>query len=336
MNLFAGANAIGRVAAVLIALGSGQAPAADDQDRLDQIDFPVRNVTVVVPFAKGGPTDTVARIVTAEMAKTLGYPIAIENVVGAGGTLAAARVAHAAPDGYTLIVGHMGTHGAAVAVFPKLGYDPAKDFEPVALLTEMPVLLLARKGFPPRDLSEFAAFVRAHTDTVNVAHAGVGSVSYSSCLLLDRLLHLNPTGVPFNGTGPAMQALVDGQVDYMCDQIVNAVPALRAGSIKAYAIASRQRDPAVPQIPTAVEEGVPGFRVEAWNAIFAPRGTPGPIVAKLNAAVSRALDQAAVRSRLTDLGGEIPGPGQRTPAALAQLVRDEITKWAKVLRDGAP
>jgi len=336
MSLLARANMIGRVAAAVAALWAVPAVAAADQDRLDQIDFPVRNVTVIVPFAKGGPSDTVARIVTAEMAKTLGHPVQIENVVGAGGTLGATRVAQAAPDGYTLIVGHMGTHGAAMAVYPRLGYSPDKDFEPIALLTGMPVLLVARKEFPPKDMKEFAAFVRAHTDNVNVAHAGIGSVSYSSCLLLDRLLDLNPTGVPFNGTGPAMKALVEGQVDYMCDQIVNALPELRAGTIKAYAIASPARDPALPQIPTAGEAGVPGFQVEAWNALFAPRGTPGPIVAKLNAAVSRALDAVEVRDRLADLGGVVPGPDQRTPGALAQLVRDEVAKWTRVLRGAAP
>ncbi|MGX7741182.1 tripartite tricarboxylate transporter substrate-binding protein [Rhodopseudomonas parapalustris] len=335
MKLFGGVGAAGGVAIAMVALWLAPGWAAD-QDRLDQIDFPVRTVTVVVPFARGGPTDTVARLITAEMAKTLGQPIEIENILGAGGTLAATRVAHATPDGHTLIVGHMGTHGSAAALYPKLGYRPDKDFEPVALLAEMPVLLLARRQFPPKDMTEFAAFVKSHTDSVNVAHAGFGSVSYASCLLLNRLLGVDPTAVPFSGTGPALQALVEGQVDYMCDQIVNAVPALREGTIKAYVIASSERDPAVPQVPTASEAGMPGFRVAAWTGLFAPRGTPEPIVAKLNAAVSRALDQSELRGRLTNLGGIIPRPDQRSPVVLAQLVQDEIARWGDVARGSAP
>jgi tripartite-type tricarboxylate transporter receptor subunit TctC len=335
MNLFVGASAAGRAAIALLALWLSPA-SASERDRLDQIDFPIRTVTVIVPFAKGGPTDTVARIITAEMAKTLGQPIEIENMLGAGGTLAATRAAHATPDGHTLIVGHMGTHGSAVALFPKLGYRPDKDFEPVALLTEMPVLLLARKHFPPKTVQEFAAFVKSHTDNINVAHAGFGSVSYASCLLLNRLLNVDPTGVPFSGTGPALQALIEGQVDYMCDQIVNAVPALRAGKVKAYVIASSERDAAVPDVPTAREAGLPGFQVGAWTGLFAPRGTPGPIIAKLNAAVSRALDQSELRARLTDLGGIVPRPEQRSPVVLAQLVQDEISRWGDVAKGVTP
>ncbi|NEW92782.1 tripartite tricarboxylate transporter substrate-binding protein [Rhodopseudomonas sp. BR0M22] len=335
MKLLGGLIAARGVAIAVALLWSTSAWAAD-QDRLDQIDFPVRTVTVVVPFARGGPTDTVARLIAGEMAKTLGQPIEVENVLGAGGTLAATRVAHATPDGHTLIVGHMGTHGSAAALYPKLGYRPDKDFEPVALLTEMPVLLLARKDFPPKDMTEFEAFVKAHTDNINVAHAGFGSVSYASCLLLDRLLGVDPTAVPFNGTGPALQALVEGQVDYMCDQIVNAVPALRQGTIKAYVIASSERDPAVPQVPTAIEAGLPRFRVAAWTGLFAPRGTPEPIVAKLNAAVSQALDQSDLRLRLTDLGGIIPRADQRLPAGLARLVHNEIARWDDVARGSVP
>ena len=208
MNLFAGARTAGRVAALaVLSLSLFAAPAPAAATDYDQLDFPVRPITAVVPFAKGGPTDTVARIVIAEMAKYLGQDIVVENILGAGGTLAASRVARANPDGYTLIVGHMGTHGAAVAIYPKLPYNPDKDFTPVALITELPVLLVARKGFPPTDLKQFAAYVKAHTDNINVAHAGVGSVSYASSLLLDRLLGVDPTGVPFSGTGPAMAAL---------------------------------------------------------------------------------------------------------------------------------
>jgi tripartite-type tricarboxylate transporter receptor subunit TctC len=295
-------------------------------------DYPTRAITMIVPFAAGGPTDVVARIVTGHMAQTLGQSIIIENVVGAGGTTATARAARAANDGYTLITGHMGTHAASVPLYPKLAYHPEKDFEPVALLAGTPILILARKDFPAKDLKEFIAYVKANTDKMNMAHAGVGSVSYSSCELLSSVLDIKPVGVPFNGTGPAMNALVGGQVDYMCDQIVNAVPQINGGTIKAYAIATAERNPSLPDLPTTAEAGLPKYQASAWNAIFAPKGTPAPILAKLNAAASKALDDENVRKRLLDLGSDIPKAEARTQAALAALVKSEIEKWSAVLK----
>jgi len=294
--------------------------------------YPTRSITMIVPFAAGGPTDVVARIVTAHMAQTLGQSIIIENVVGAGGTTATTRAARAANDGYTLITGHMGTHAASVPLYPNLAYHPEKDFEPVALLAGTPILILARKDFPPKDLKEFVAYVKAHADKVNAAHAGVGSVSHVSCQLLNSLLDVKPVGVPFNGTGPAMNALVGGQVDYMCDQIVNAVPQINTGTIKAYAVATPERSPSLPNVPTTAEAGLPAFQAQAWNAIFAPKGTPAPILAKLNAAAAKALDDEGVRKRLLELGSVIPGPADRTPEALATLVKNEIAKWTPVLK----
>jgi tripartite-type tricarboxylate transporter receptor subunit TctC len=295
-------------------------------------DYPSRSITMIVPFAAGGPTDVVARIVAQQMSTTLGQTIVIENVVGAGGTTATTRAARAANDGYTLITGHMGTHAAAVPLYPKLAYHPEKDFEPVSLLAGTPILILARKDFPPKDLKEFIAYVKDNTAQINVAHAGVGSVSHVSCLLLNSILGIKPTGVPFNGTGPAMNALVAGQVDYMCDQIVNAVPQINGGTIKAYAIATPARNPALPELPTTAEAGLPAFQAQAWNAIFAPKGTPAPIVAALSAAASKALDDEGVRKRLLDLGSVIPAPAERTPEALGKLVSAEIAKWTPVLQ----
>jgi tripartite-type tricarboxylate transporter receptor subunit TctC len=308
-----------------VVAGAGVAPAQAQ-------DYPTRAITMIVPFAAGGPTDVVARIVTGHMAQTLGQSIIIENVVGAGGTTATARAARAANDGYTLIVGHMGTHAASVPLYPKLAYHPEKDFEPVALLAGTPILILTRKDFPARDLKEFITYVKANTDKMNMAHAGVGSVSYSSCELLSSVLDIKPVGVPFNGTGPAMNALVGGQVDYMCDQIVNAVPQINGGTIKAYAIATPERNPALPDLPTTAEAGLPQYQASAWNAIFAPKGTPAPILAKLNAAASKALDDENVRKRLLDLGSDIPKAEARTQAALAALVKSEIEKWSAVLK----
>jgi tripartite-type tricarboxylate transporter receptor subunit TctC len=294
--------------------------------------YPTRSITMIVPFAAGGPTDVISRIVTGNMAQTFGQSIIIENVVGAGGTTATTRAARAANDGYTLITGHMGTHAASVPLYPNLAYHPEKDFEPVALLAGTPILILARKDFPPKDLKEFIAYVKANTDKVNAAHAGVGSVSHVSCQLLNSILDIKPTGVPFNGTGPAMNALVGGQVDYMCDQIVNAVPQINAGTIKAYAIATAGRNPSLPDVPTTAEAGLPAFQAQAWNAIFAPKGTSAPIVAALNAATVKALDDEGVRKRLLDLGSVIPPAAQRTPEALGALVKSEIAKWTPVLK----
>jgi tripartite-type tricarboxylate transporter receptor subunit TctC len=323
-NSFRRAIATGSLAALLglVAL----AGAAQAQD------YPTRTITMIVPFAAGGPTDVIARIVTGHMAQTLGQSIIIENVVGAGGTTGATRAARAAPDGYTLITGHMGTHAASVPLYPKLAYHPEKDFEPVGLLAGTPILILAKKDFPAKDLKEFVSYVKANTDKMNMAHAGVGSVSYSSCELLSSVLDIKPTGVPFNGTGPAMNALVGGQVDYMCDQIVNAVPQINGGTIKAYAIATPERNASLPNVPTTAEAGLPKYQASAWNAIFAPKGTPAPILAKLNAAASKALDDETVRKRLLDLGSDIPKADGRTQAALATLVKSEIEKWSAVLK----
>ena len=324
MNLYCRALATAGVAALT---GFGPLPSA----ALAQ-DYPTRTITMIVPFAAGGPTDVIARIVTGNMAQTLGQSIIIENVVGAGGTTATTRAARAANDGYTLITGHMGTHAASVPLYPKLAYHPEKDFEPVGLLAGTPILILSRKDFPPKDLKEFVSYVKANTDKLNMAHAGVGSVSYSSCELLSSVLDIKPTGVPFNGTGPAMNALVGGQVDYMCDQIVNAVPQVKGGTIKAYAIATPERNPSLPEVPTTTEGGLPKYQASAWNAIFAPKGTPPAIVAKLNAAATKALDDETVRKRLLDLGSDIPKADGRTPAALATLVKSEIEKWSAVLK----
>ncbi len=315
----------GACAAALTSLGAFVAP-------VEAQTYPTRSITMIVPFAAGGPTDVVARIVTSHMAQTLGQSIIIENVVGAGGTTATTRAARAANDGYTLITGHMGTHAASVPLYPKLAYHPEKDFEPIALLAGTPILILARKDFPPKDLKEFVTYVKANAEKVNAAHAGVGSVSHVSCELLHSILDIKPVGVPFNGTGPAMNALVAGQVDYMCDQIVNAVPQINAGTIKAYAIATPERNPSLPNVPTTAEAGLPKFQAQAWNAIFAPKGTSPAIVASLNAAAVKALDDETVRKRLLELGSVIPSPAERTPESLAALVKGEIAKWTPVLK----
>jgi tripartite-type tricarboxylate transporter receptor subunit TctC len=295
--------------------------------------YPARQITVIVPFAAGGPTDVVARIVGDHMSKTLGQTLVIENMLGAGGTTASTRAMRAAPDGYTIIMGHMGTHAASVALYPKLQYDPRTDFDPIGMVAGTPILVLAKKDFPAKDLKEFVAYVKANEKTLNLAHAGVGSVSFTTCLLLNAIIGVKPTTIPFNGTGPSMNALVGGQVDYMCDQIVNAVPQVKGGTIKAYAIATPERNPSLPDVPTTKEAGLPEFEASAWNALFAPKGTPQAVVDKLSDALAKALDDEGVRKRLLDLGSDIPGPDRRGPAALSTLVKSEVDKWGKVIKE---
>lgn len=301
-----------------------------------QSDYPTRPVTLIVPFAAGGPTDVISRIVAEHMSRTLGQQIVIENIVGAGGTTASTRAKNATNDGYTLITGHMGTHAASVALYPNLAYNPSTDFEPISILAGTPIFILARKDFPPKDLKEFVTYVKANADKLNMAHAGVGSVSYTTCLLLNSIIGVKPTTVPFNGTGPALNALVGGQVDYLCDQANSAVPQIKGGTIKAYAVGTPERNPAVPDVPTSKEAGLPDWNASAWNALFAPKGTPKPVLDKLNAAVVKALDDENVRKRLIDGGAEIPSKERRTPQALADLVKSEITRWGAVIKAAGP
>ncbi len=299
-------------------------------------DYPTRPITVIVPFAAGGPTDVIARIVGDSMSKTLGQTLVIENVVGAGGTTGVTRAKRAQPDGYAIVMGHLGTHAAAPSLYPNLQYDPASDFEPIGLVAGTPILILAKKDFPAKDLKEFVTYVKANEKKLNLAHAGVGSVSFTTCLLLNHILQVKPTSIPYQGTGPSMNALVGGQVDYMCDQIVNAVPQVLGGTIKAYAIGTDERNPALPNVPTAKEAGLPDFQASAWNALFAPKGTPKPIVDKLSAALSTALDDMSTRKRLLDLGSDIPGNERRNGPALASLVKSEIAKWSPVIKAAGP
>jgi tripartite-type tricarboxylate transporter receptor subunit TctC len=294
-------------------------------------DYPTRAITIIVPFAAGGPTDVVTRLVGEQISKTLGQPVVVENVVGAGGTTGATRAARA-NDGYTLIMGHVGTHAASVALYPKLAYDPRVDFEPISLINGAAIVVAAKKDLPPKDFKEFIAYVKANEAKVNQAHAGVGAVSYITCELLNGIIGVKPVGVPFQGTGPAMNALVGGQVDYMCDQITNVVPQVNGGTIKAYAVATPERSPSLPNLPTSAEGGLPAYQASAWNALFAPKGTDKAIIAKINAAAAKALDDEKVIARMKELGNDIPKKEQRTPESLGKLVKDEVDKWGRFLK----
>jgi len=299
---------------------------------LAQSDYPRRTITLIVPFAAGGPTDVISRIASEHMSRTLGQQIVVENVVGAGGTTASARAAQAAPDGYTIEMGHMGTHAASVALYPNLAYRPDVDFAPIGMVAGTPVLIVAKKDFPAKDLKEFVSYVKANVDKLNMAHAGVGSVSFTTCLLLNHILQVKPTSIPFNGTGPALTALIGGQVDYMCDQIVNLVQQINSGQINAYAIGTRERSPALPNVPTSREAGLPEFEAQAWNALFAPAATPKPILDKLSDALDKALDDDNTRKRLLELGSVLPEKPQRGQAPLLALVKSEIARWTPIIR----
>jgi tripartite-type tricarboxylate transporter receptor subunit TctC len=295
--------------------------------------YPEKNITMIVPFAAGGPTDTVARIVAEHMSKTLGQTIIIENVAGAGGTTGVTRASQGTPDGYSIMMGHMGTHGAAPALYPNLKYDPIKDFTPIGLAAGTPILIVARKDFPAANLQEFVAKVKAEGAKLNEGHAGVGSVSHTTCTLLGAQLASKTARVTYKGTGPMINDLVGGQIDFGCDQIVSVAPQIRAGTIKAYAIATAERSPALPDVPTTKEAGLPDYQVTAWNAIFAPKGVPAEVQTKLADALDKALDDENTRNRLLELGSVLPDKEGRTPAALQKLVESEVARWKPVLRD---
>lgn len=314
-----------RLILALAALGLMALPAAAQN-------YPTRPITLIVPFAAGGPTDIIARIVGEHMSKTLGQQIVVENVAGAGGTTGITRGAQASKDGYTIMMGHMGTHGAAPALYPKLRYDPTKDFAQIGLAAGTPIIIVSKKDIPAKDLKEFVAYLKTNQGKVNQAHAGVGSVSHSTGILFDSQIGAKFTMIAYRGTGPALNDLVGGQVDFMTDQIVNVVEQIKAGSIKAYAIATPERSPALPDLPTTKEVGMPDYQVSAWNALFAPKDTPKEIVAKLNDALDKALDDPATRKRLLDLGGVIPDKAGRTPQYLATFVAQEVARWTPVLK----
>lgn len=294
--------------------------------------YPTRPITMIVPFAAGGPTDVIARIVTDHMSRTLGQQIVIENVAGAGGTTGITRAAQSQPDGYTIMMGHMGTHGAAPALYPNLKYDPTKDFAPIGLAAGTPIVIVARKDFPANDLKGFLDYLKANAEKVNMAHAGVGSVSHSTGIFFNSVVKVKPTMVAYRGTGPALNDLMGNTVDFMTDQIVNVAPQIQGNNIKAFAIATPERSPVLPNVPTTKEAGLEGYEVSAWNAVFAPKGTPPDVVKKLSDALIKSLEDENTKKRLLDLGGVIPTATERTPEALQKLVESEVARWTPVLK----
>jgi tripartite-type tricarboxylate transporter receptor subunit TctC len=310
-----------RVAAAAVAL-----PAVSNTVRAQ-----ARTVTLIVPFAPGGATDVSARLVAEHMSRTLGQQVVIQNVAGAGGTVGSTRALRAEPDGTTFLMGHVGTHAVAPSLYRNLAYRPDVDFEPIGLVSEFPMLIVARKDFPADDLKSFVSYVQANHAKLNVGHAGIGSVFFITSLLLDSILKVKPTMVPFNGGAPAMNALVAGQVDYLCADATTSAPQLEAGRIKAYAIASPQRSPVLPNIPTSSEGGLGAFQTSAWFAMFAPKGTPRPTLDRLSDALDKALDDEPTRQRMLALASEIPAKPRRGQVPLRALVRSEIARWTPVI-----
>ena len=293
-------------------------------------DYPNHSITVVVPFPAGGPSDVVARIVAENMSKALGQTLVIENVGGAGGTLGSGRVAAAAPDGYTLLAGSMGSHVAAPVLTPNIKYDPARDFVPIGPTAHSPAVIVARKDFPAKDLKEMVALLKQNGSAYKQAHGGIGSSSHMACLLFTTEIGAKPTLVAYRGTGPAMNDLIGGHVDFFCEQSVSVSKQVAGGTIKGYGVSAAERLAALPDVPTAKEAGI-SYQMSIWAGMFAPKGTPPQAVGKLADALDKALDDAAVRKRIGDLGGSIPGKAERTPAAFDRYVRAEIARWAPIL-----
>jgi tripartite-type tricarboxylate transporter receptor subunit TctC len=293
--------------------------------------WPTKPITLVVPFAAGGPTDVVARTLGASMSKSLGQTVVIENKLGAGGTVAANYVAKAAPDGYTFFIHHNGM-ATAPALYRKLSFDPLKDFEFVSQAVEVPMTLLARKDFPANNLQEMITYVKANKEKINLATAGLGAVSQLCGLLFQRAIGVQLTEVPFQGTAPAMNALLGGQVDVLCDQTTQTVPQIKAGSVKLYGMTTRNRVKVLPNTPTLAEQGLKDFEVVVWHGIYAPKGTPKPIIDRMNMAVRTALKDPDVIKRMDDLGAEIVPDKTNTPEALHAWLKSEIDKYGPVIK----
>jgi tripartite-type tricarboxylate transporter receptor subunit TctC len=293
-------------------------------------DYPLRPITVIVPFPAGGASDVVARIVTGQMSKILGQSIIIENVSGAGGMLGSARVAAAEPDGYTLLAAAMGSHVAAPVLTPNVKYDPIADFAPIGITANSPAVVIARKDFPARDLKEFVAVLRQQGEAVKQAHGGIGASSHMACLLFTAQIGAKPTPVAYRGSAPALNDLMGGHVDFLCEQSVSVAEQVLAGSVKAYAVSAAERLATLPNVPTAKEAGI-NYEMSVWSGLFAPKGVPPEVIAKLAGALDKALDEPAVRDRLVQLGASIPAKSERTPAAFDRLVRSEIARWAPIL-----
>jgi len=293
--------------------------------------YPSKVITIIVPFSAGGPTDTSARLLGQTMGAALKTQMIVENVAGAGGTIAAARVAGSPPDGYTVFFHHIG-FSTAPSLYRKLPYDTIKDFEPIGLIGDVAMTLVARKDFPAKDLKELVAYVKANKEKVNLANAGLGAASHLCGMLFMSAIQTDFTTIPYKGTGPAMNDLLGGQVDFMCDQTSNTISQIKAGKVKVYGVTTKTRVAALPDVPTMQEAGLPGFEVSVWQGLYVPKGTPKPIIDTLVKALQTALADPALRKRFDELGTEAASKENATPEALRKHLKSEIDKWAPIIK----
>jgi tripartite-type tricarboxylate transporter receptor subunit TctC len=293
--------------------------------------YPEKPITLIVPFAAGGPTDTVARLLAEALTANLKQPVNVENIGGAGGTVGATRVAKAPNDGYTLLLNHMG-QATAPALYPKLAYDPITDFQPIGRVADVPMTLVGRGNLPARDMKELIAWIKANGSKVNFAHAGQGAVSHLCGLLLMKALGVKMTPIAYKGTGPAMTDLVSHQIDLMCDQTTNTSTLIKSGQIKAYAVTTRARLPSMKDVPTFAESGLPSVQITAWHGLFAPKATPQPVVDRLATALQTALKDPTLTSRLDELGAVPATQSEATPGALQVWMKTEVARWTPIIK----
>ena len=310
-----------RIIAAVGALVAATAPAAAQ-------DWPTRPLTMVVPFAAGGAFDVMGRVFTPRMSESLGQQVIVENIGAAAGIVGTRRVAKAVPDGYTFLLGSVGTHAYNPTLYKKLPYNAATDFAPVALFAEQPMVLITRKDFPASNLQEFIAYAKANGAKLQYGSAGVGSTTHLGCALLNAATGINTTHVPYRGGGPAMLDLIAGQVHYMCSNSASALPQIASNTLKGIALLARGRSSLLPSLATAHEQGLVDFEAITWNAFFLPKGTPAPIIKKLNDAVVEAMSTPTVGSRMQELGVDLVAPERRSPEYLQKFVESEIAKWA--------
>jgi tripartite-type tricarboxylate transporter receptor subunit TctC len=293
--------------------------------------FPSHSMTLVIPFAAGGPQDVLGRIIAQRMSEVLGQQVIVENVGGAGGGIGSLRVAQAAPDGYTLVLGSVGTHAQNQSLYKKPLYDAATDFTPVALVAETPIALITRKDLPPSNFKEFVAYAKANQAKMQYGSAGAGSATHLGCVVLNYVIGVDITHVPYSGTGPAMQDLMGGRIDYLCDIIATAKPQIDSGTVKGLAILTKDRASVLPNLPTAIEQGT-DVQAYTWSAIFLPKGAAPTVVQKLNSAVVQAIHTQSVRDRMGSLGATLVADDRSTPEYLGRFVKSEIVKWAAPIK----
>ena len=293
--------------------------------------YPTRNITMLVPYAAGGPTDTVARVVAQSMSKPLGQTIVVENKPSAGGILAPEQVKNAKPDGYTILIHHVGM-ATTPALYRQLRFNPLTDFDYIGLINDVPMTLIARGNFPAKDFKEFLAYIKANKTKVTYANAGIGAASHLCGMLFMSSIQTDILTVPYKGTAPAMNDLLGGQVDFMCDQTTNTTSQIKGGKVKAYGVTSLKRVPSLPDIPTLDEQGLKGFGVGIWHGLYGPKGMPKPVLDKLVAALQEAVKDPTVQKRFTELGATTYPPEKATPAALQQHLKAEIDKWTPLIK----